>query len=218
MNNLRVLRKRKDVTQQQVADYLGVNRVSYTDFENGKTNIKPEYLSKLSDYFGVSVDVILGIRDISDPLTFGKQIKIEPELVAEDEVLIPVVASLRCGFGRSGEAIYKEEKPVPKSYVKRWGKDIVYYEAVGESMLPVIVPGDLLITVPGNAWEDGWIVVVDVNDSDTIKRIYRADDGGINLVPENMRHYQTMHLTPDDIKTFNVAVLGHVVKAIGADL
>lgn len=218
MNNLRVLRKRKDVTQQQVADYLGVNRVSYTDFENGKTNIKPEYLSKLSDYFGVSVDVILGIREISDSLSFGKQIKIEPELVAEDEILIPVVASLRCGFGRSGEAIYKEEKPVPKSYVKRWGKDIVYYKAVGESMLPVIVPGDLLITVPGNAWEDGWIVVVDVNDSDTIKRIYRADDGGINLVPENMKRFQTMHLTPDDMKTFNVSVLGHVVKAIGADL
>lgn len=217
MNNLRVLRKRKDVTQQQVADYLGVNRVSYTDFENGKTNIKPEYLSKLSDYFGVSVDVILGIRDISDPLTFGKQIKIEPELVAEDEILIPVVASLRCGFGRSGEAIYRERKPVPKSYVKRWGKDIVYYEAVGESMSPTITPGDLLITVPGNAWEDGWIVVVDVNDSDTVKRIYRASDGGIDLIPENKK-YKTMHLTPEDLTTYNVAVLGHVVKPIGPDL
>ena len=216
MNNLKLLRKRKGVLQSEVADFLGVSRTSYTQYETGKRGLSAEMLSKLSDYYEVSIDTILG-RD-NETLSFGKQIKIEPELVAEDEILIPVVASLRCGFGRSGEAIYKEEKPVPKSYVKRWGKDIVYYKAVGESMLPVIVPGDLLITVPGNAWEDGWIVVVDVNDSDTIKRIYRADDGGINLVPENMKRFQTMHLTPDDMKTFNVSVLGHVVKAIGADL
>ena len=131
--------------------------------------------------------------------------------------MIPVVASLRCGFGRSGEAIFKDKKPVPRSYVKRWGDDIVYYEAVGESMSPTITPGDLLVTVPGSVWEDGWIVVVDVNDSDTIKRIYRAEDGGIDLVPDNTK-YKPMHLTPEDLMIYNVAVLGHVVKPIGPDL
>lgn len=178
--------------------------------------MNPDVLARLSDYFGVSVDVILGRESVTEP--FGKKIDLKPELVAEDEIMIPVVASLRCGFGRSGEATFRERKPVPKSYINRWGKDIVYYEAVGESMLPTITPGDLLVTIPGSAWEDGWIVVVDINDSDTIKRIYRTEDGGINLVPDNVRHYKTMHLTPEDLKTFNVAILGHVVKAIGADL
>lgn len=215
-NNMKIIRKRAGYTQEEVADLLNVTKSSISHWESGKVSPSNDKLYALSKLYGVPMESLVTVEN--ETLVFGKQIKIEPELVAEDEVLIPVVASLRCGFGRSGEAIYKEEKPVPKSYVKRWGKDIVYYEAVGESMMPVIVPGDLLITVPGNAWEDGWIVVVDVNDSDTIKRIYRADDGGINLVPENMRHYQTMHLTPEDMKTFNVAVLGHVVKAIGADL
>lgn len=215
MNNLKVLRKRKGVTQKDVAEYIGVTTSAYGQYETGVRQPNIDILSKLSDYYGVSIDTILG-RD-NETLTFGKQIKIEPELVAEDEVLIPVVASLRCGFGRSGEAIYRERKPVPKSYVKRWGKEIVYYEAVGESMSPTITPGDLLITVPGSSWEDGWIVVVDVNDSDTVKRIFRSDDGGIDLVPENKK-YQTMHLTPEDLTTYNVAVLGHVVKPIGPDL
>lgn len=215
-NNMKIIRKRAGYTQEEVADLLNVTKSSISHWESGKVSPSNDKLYALSKLYGVPMESLMSVN--SETLTFGKQIKIEPELVAEDEVLIPVVASLRCGFGRSGEAIYKEEKPVPKSYVKRWGKDIVYYEAVGESMMPVIVPGDLLITVPGNAWEDGWIVVVDVNDSDTIKRIYRADDGGINLVPENMRRFQTMHLTPEDMKTYNVAVLGHVVKAIGADL
>ena len=177
MNNLKILRKRKGVSQQEVAEFLGVARSAYGFYESGKRGLSAEMLSKLSDYYGVSIDAILGRENVTE--TFGKQIKIEPELVAEDEVMIPVVASLRCGFGRSGEAVFREKKPVPKSYVKRWGKDIVYYEAVGESMTPTITPGDLLITIPGSVWEDGWIVVVDVNDSDTVKRIYHADDGGI---------------------------------------
>ena len=218
MNNLKILRKRKGASQQEVADYLGVARSAYGFYESGKRGLSAEMLSKLSDYYSVSVDAILGREAVGVPDKFGKQIEIKPELVAEDEVLIPVVASLRCGFGRSGEATFRDRKPVPKSYVKRWGKEIVYYEAVGESMMPTITPGDLLITVPGSVWQDGWVVVVDVNDSDTVKRIYRADDGGINLVPDNVLHYQTMHLTKEDLKTYNVNVLGHVVKAISPDL
>ena len=216
MNNLKVLRKRKGVAQKDVADYLGVTTAAYGQYELNKRAMNPDVLSKLSDYFGVSIDIILDRENLVDNV--GKQIEIQPELDAEDEVLIPVVASLRCGFGRTGEPIFREKKPVPKSYVKRWGTNIVYYEAVGESMMPTITPGDLLITVPGNAWEDGWIVVVDVNDSDTVKRIFRADDGGVNLVPDNVNKYQTMHISPKDLKTYNVTVLGHVVKAISPDL
>lgn len=215
MDSLRKLRKQKGYSQADIADALGIAQNSYSRYENGQRQPDIDMLQKLSKIFGVTVDDLL--KD-TEPIAFGKQIKIEPELVAEDEILIPVVASLRCGFGRSGEATFRDRKPVPKSYVKRWGKDIVYYEAVGESMMPTITPGDLLITVPGSVWEDGWVVVVDVNDSDTVKRIYRADDGGINLVPDNPKQYTTMHLTKEDLKTYNVAILGHVVKAISPDL
>ena len=162
------------------------------------------------------VDVIESSREMRKFLE-DDSVSFEEKVDFEDEVNLPVIGTLRCGFGRPGEPVYKEWKPAPRSYVKRWGKNIVYYEAVGESMSPTITPGDLLITVPGNAWEDGWIVVVDVNDSDTVKRIYRAKDDGIDLVPDNSK-YKTMHLSPEDLVSYNVSVLGHVVKAIGADL
>ena len=218
MNNLKILRSRKGVTQQQVADFLGINRVSYTDFENGKTNIKPEYLAKLSDYYGVSIDVILGRLTVGGDVAI-KEIVQKPELVAEDEIMIPVVASLRCGFGYSGEPYTILKRiPVPKSYVSRWGKGIVAVEAVGKSMIPTIQPGSILIVVPGSVWEDRWIVVADVNDSDTVKRIFRnQEDGGIDLVPDNEK-FKIMHFTAKDIKDYQVNILGHVVKAISPDL
>lgn len=215
MNNLKLLRKRKGVTQQEVADYLGVNRVSYTGFENGNTNIKPEYLVKLAIYFDVSTDEILGIADIESPV---RPIVQSPDLVIEDEYMLPVIASLRCGYNYSGEpySILKRV-PVPKSYVDRWGKNIVGIEAVGKSMLTTIRPKDICICIPGAAWADGNIVVIDINDSDTIKRIYRSKDGGIDLVPDNS-DFETMHLSPDSLSIYQVNVLGRVVKTIPPDL
>lgn len=214
-NLLKKYRKRAGYSQKEVAEALHVTQGAVSSWEAGRWEPDKGNLAAMADLYGISVDALIGRQTIEPPP--WKQIKIEPELVPEEEYMIPVVASLRCGFGRSGEAIYKDRKPVPMSYVKRWGKDIVYYEAVGESMSPTITPGDLLITVPGQGWEDGWIVVVDVNDSDTIKRIYRSADGGIDLVPDNDK-YKTMHLSPEDLTTYNVAILGHVVKPIGPDL
>lgn len=216
-NLFRLYRKRAGYSQKEVAAALSVTTAAVSSWEVGRYIPDPQNLKALADLFGVTTDMLLGRQQQIEPRPAWQEIKVQPELVAEDEVMIPVVASLRCGFGRSGEAIFKDKKPVPRSYIKRWGDNIVYYEAVGESMSPTITPGDLLVTVPGSVWENGWIVVVDVNDSDTIKRIYRAEDGGIDLVPDNTK-YKPMHLTPEDLMTFNVAVLGHVVKPIGPDL
>ena len=216
MNNLKLLRKRKGVAQKDVANFLGVTTSAYGMYENNARSMNPDVLAKLSDYFGVSIDVILGREPITEP--FGRQIEIKPDLVAEDEVMIPVVASIRCGFGYAGDPYTILKKiPVPSSYIKRWGKDIVAVEAVGKSMMPTIKPGDLLIVVPGSAWENRWIVTADVNDSDTIKRIFRADDGGIDLVPDNPK-YQTWHFSPESINEYQISILGHVVKAISPDL
>lgn len=85
-------------------------------------------------------------------------------------------------------------------------------------MLPTIQPGALLIVVPGASWSDNWIVVADVNDSDTIKRIFRnQEDQGVDLVPDNDK-FKPMHFSLKDLKDYQVTILGHVVKAISPDL
>lgn len=216
MNNLKILRKRKGTTQKDVAEFIGVTTSAYGQYEVGTRSPSLDILSKLSDYFGVSIDTILGREELTE--SFGRPIEIVPDLVAEDEVMIPVVANLRCGFGYSGEPYTVLKKiPVPKSYVSRWGKNIVAVEAAGKSMLPTIQPRSYLIVVPGSAWEDRWIVVADVNDSDTIKRIFRNADGGIDLVPDNDK-YKAMHFSKKDMEEYQVNILGHVVKAISPDL
>ena len=53
---IRNLREDKDLTQQQVADMLFVNRRTYAAYENGVNSMTPETLIKIAKLHNVSVD------------------------------------------------------------------------------------------------------------------------------------------------------------------
>ena len=57
---LKILRKKKGLTQQEVAELLNVERVAYTKWENGKNKPNYEKLSMLACIFDVSLDYLLG--------------------------------------------------------------------------------------------------------------------------------------------------------------
>lgn len=60
METLKILRKNKGLTQTQVADAVELGRQAYAYYEKGERAPSPETLCKLADFFGVSVDEILG--------------------------------------------------------------------------------------------------------------------------------------------------------------
>ena len=57
------LREDNDKTQKQLADYLGMKQPQYYRYENGQRDIPTDILIKLSKYYNVSVDYILGLTD-----------------------------------------------------------------------------------------------------------------------------------------------------------
>ena len=52
-------RKNKNLTQQQVADLMGVSRQSVADWESGKKDMRPAYLMAFSKITEVDEDDIL---------------------------------------------------------------------------------------------------------------------------------------------------------------
>ncbi|MCR5295140.1 MAG: LexA family transcriptional regulator [Lachnospiraceae bacterium] len=215
MNNLKYFRKKAGKTQKDVADYLGLTQTAYGNYELGKRQINLDTLSKLADLYGVTADDIMGRGSLEDD---GRHLAEQPEIVPEEEVMIPLVASLRCGPGTSGEPFCVIKKiPVPSSYTRRWGDNLQAVIAVGESMSPTIIPGDTLICRPGDDWIDGNVVSVNVDDCDMVKRIFRTHDGGIDLRSDNPK-FEPMHFTPADLAADRVHVLGRVMIPIPKEL
>ena len=60
---LRDLREDHDKTQQQIADLLGTSQTMYARYERGATELPLRHLLVLADYYGVSVDYLLGRSD-----------------------------------------------------------------------------------------------------------------------------------------------------------
>lgn len=57
---LRALRDRKGVNQDIVTEACGISRVALTRYENGTRVPRIEIAAKLAEYYGVTVDYILG--------------------------------------------------------------------------------------------------------------------------------------------------------------
>lgn len=60
---LRHLREDKDLTQEKIAKILGMSQTGYSKYETGENDIPTNILIALADFYGTSVDYILGRTD-----------------------------------------------------------------------------------------------------------------------------------------------------------
>jgi len=58
---IRDLREDRDLKQRQVADFLNCSQQVYSNYELGQRDIPTDILIRLSDFYGVSVDYLLGL-------------------------------------------------------------------------------------------------------------------------------------------------------------
>ena len=59
-SQLKKLRKEKGLTQQNMADMMGITMRNYQRYEYGDINVPATTLNFFADYFGVTADYLLG--------------------------------------------------------------------------------------------------------------------------------------------------------------
>ena len=64
---LRDLREDADLTQKQVAKYLGMSQTGYSKYETGENDIPTQVLIALAKFYHTSVDYLLGLTDEKKP-------------------------------------------------------------------------------------------------------------------------------------------------------
>ena len=66
-NRLKDLREDRDLKQTALAEFLQIHQTTYSDYELGKLNIPISVLHRLADYYGTSVDYLLGRTNEKKP-------------------------------------------------------------------------------------------------------------------------------------------------------
>lgn len=67
MNRLRFLRNEKGESLEKIAKFLNVTIQTISNYETEKRDMTPDTILKLSEYFKVSTDYLLGKSDIRNP-------------------------------------------------------------------------------------------------------------------------------------------------------
>lgn len=62
-DNLKTLRASKNISQKQIANYLGIADRQYRRYENGEQRPTLPIAVKLADFFDVSLDFLSGRSD-----------------------------------------------------------------------------------------------------------------------------------------------------------
>lgn len=63
MNRLKELRKDRGLTQAQLAEKIGVSKITVLRWENNERQIKEDRAKELADFFGVPIGYLLGFSD-----------------------------------------------------------------------------------------------------------------------------------------------------------
>ncbi len=194
---LRQLRNQKGVTQAELANRLGVTQQAVGKWETGRSSPDPITLMRLAEYFGVSVDVLLG----REGALVGE---VRPYMPAS-EAMVPVVGSVRAGYG----ALAFAEDLGEAAATVRDPESYFYLVVKGDSMEPRIHDGDLALVRKQTTLDDGDLGVIVYGDEEgTLKRFLRKGNAVI-LQPFNPA-YETKILSGEELDHLYIA--GKVVE------
>ena len=114
-NRLRGLRKGKDLNQTQIAAVLRISQRGYSKYETGENKIPPEVLLRLADFYGVSVDYLLG-RDETPAAQppRGRSGRLQLAALRREHGMTQAQAAAMLGCSASLYARYERgERPLP---------------------------------------------------------------------------------------------------------
>ncbi len=63
IKNLKEFRENKNLTQENIAEILGMKRQQYYRYETGKRELPISHLITLAEFYNTSTDQILGIQE-----------------------------------------------------------------------------------------------------------------------------------------------------------
>lgn len=205
---LKKSRKDKNITQQELADKLNIDRSTLSRYENGKIDLSVRDCEIIADAVGVSTDYLLG-REHKQSLAEienNKLQKILNDIGAEplkDLYPIPLLGDVVAGIPIESPELFEGYVYISYTPPNEYFALLVH----GDSMINAgITDKSILIVHQQNYADNGDIVVALVDGEATVKR-FRKENNTIFLMPEN-NNYLPIVIT----KNNTLCIIGKVVE------
>ncbi len=124
----------------------------------------------------------------------------------EPTVEVPILGRIAAGQPLLATENIEDTLALPRAWVQ--GEEVFLLRVSGESMAPLLLPGDLVMVRVQPRVARGEIAVVLVNDEATLKRVYE-EAGGLVLRGDNPE-YAPLRFSPEEAAEM-VQILGKVV-------
>lgn len=203
---LKLLRKSKDLTQTELATILHLSHGAVAMWETNKRQPDNETLSRLADFFEVSIDYLLGRNETKNP----------PNVFDVDGIVcFEEIGTICAGFnGSLQETFTGEIVDIPLSMISGGHKEEYFVLRVqGNSMHPRILEGDRILCKRCSSVDSGsFAVVLYDGECATVKKVnYVNGENWLELIPINPE-YETKRISGADLE--QCRILGKVVKLI----
>lgn len=169
-SRLKYLRENANISQQILADRIGISKSSINMYERGEREPGLETLEAIADFFNCDMDYLLGKSDTRNKYIASKDIPSTSNIIPLPQTkAIPLLGDIACG-----EPILAEENI--DDYIKL-NKDIPADFALrckGDSMInDRIFDGDIVYIRQQPDVENGEIAAVLIDNEATLKRVYK---------------------------------------------
>ena len=121
-------------------------------------------------------------------------------------VEVPVLGRIAAGQPLLAQEQVEDTLPLPRAWVR--GEEVFLLKVSGDSMAPLILPGDLVMVRVQRQVERGEIAVALVGEEATLKRVYQ-EAGGLVLKGDNP-DFTPLRFSPQEAGEM-VQILGKVV-------
>lgn len=238
---IKALRESKGLTQQDLAELSGVSISSIKKFEADiNNNMTLGVLSKIAKALNVDSSYFLGENPISKALSAIKEpmqkineaMKLNINFYQKEQEqkyiqsttnpdvyhvrkITSVKASAGGGNELEGIKVYKtgEVMPISKAFFKAPpGKEVCSMEIEGESMLPVLKPGDWVIFSEDGIFKGDGLYVVNFSNQLMVKILQITPQGTLKIISAN-KEFQGYEINLDETQE-TCMLVGKVLKSI----
>ncbi len=192
-------RTEKNISQQKLADLIGVSRGYIGDIERDRSEPSSNFLTLIASKLDVNIDWVLTGRGnmlISQPLAQSGVIRddLEGDKAWEDFDLVPFY-DVEASAG-AGAFVDQELKISDMAFRKDWlrlrglkAAHCALIKARGDSMEPTIHDGDLLLVDRSvEIIKDDAIYIIQADHHLIVKRIQQTVDGALIVISDNGKY------------------------------